>query len=120
MTRDRISLRRLEVFAHHGVYEDEQQVGQTFLIDVDVWIDLSVAGTTDELSATIHYGELAMAIHERVAGERWDLIERVAERVADVALADLRVEQAEVTVHKPGAPIPLEFRDVSVTIVRSR
>jgi len=117
---DHISLRGLEVYAYHGVHEDERRVGQKFLVDVDVWMDLAQAGAGDDLSATVHYGELGMAIHERVSSERWDLIERVAERVAEVVLADQRVERTAVTIHKPSAPIPLEFSDVSVTIVRSR
>jgi dihydroneopterin aldolase len=120
VTEDHISLRGLEVYAHHGVYEEEQSAGQKFLVDVDVWMDLSVAGASDDLDATLHYGELGMAIHSRVSSERWDLIERVAERVAEVVLADDRVERTLVTIHKPSAPIPLEFRDVSVTIMRSR
>ncbi len=120
MGEDRISLIGLEVFAYHGVDAVEQVGGQTFLIDVDLWLDLAEAGATDDLAATVHYGELATAIQTRVSTERWDLIERVAERVAEVALADDRVERTQVTIHKPDAPIPLEFRDVSVTIVRSR
>lgn len=120
MSDDRISLRGLEVFAYHGVDEDERATGQTFFVDVDVWLDLAEAGETDNLAATVHYGELAVAIQTRVATERWDLIERVAERVADIALSDSRVERTQVTIHKPAAPIPLDFRDVSVTIVRTR
>ncbi len=120
MGEDRISLRGLEVFAYHGVDEQEKVTGQTFLVDVDLWLDLAEAGATDNLASTVHYGELAEAIQTRVATERWDLIERVAERVADVALADSRVERTQVTIHKPSAPISVDFRDVSVTIVRTR
>lgn len=120
MSGDHISLRGLEVHARHGVYDDERHSGQVFLVDVDVWMDLSAAAAADDLAKTLHYGELGMAIHDRVASERWDLIETVAERVADLILADERVERTQVTIHKPSAPIPVEFRDVSVTIVRSR
>lgn len=120
MSDDRITLRGLRVYAHHGVYPTEQVVGQEFAIDVSMWLDLRKAGSTDDLSATVHYGEVAEAIHARVSGERWDLIERVAERVAELILSDDRVERVEVTVHKPDAPIGLEFDDVSVTVVRGR
>ena len=117
---DRITLTGVEVFAHHGVFEKERSAGQTFVIDVDVFLDLESAGTTDNLQATLDYGWLAEAIHERVSSEQWNLIERVGERVADLVLSDPRVANVVVTVHKPEAPISVPFGDVSVTIARER
>jgi len=118
---DRIDLRGLGVFARHGVYASELAEGQQFVVDLSVVTDLSKPGLTDELSDTIDYGALAMAVRHVVAVERWNLIERVATRVAEVALAfDERVESVVVTVHKPQAPIPADFDDVAVTIERSR
>ncbi len=117
---DSISLTGISVFAHHGVLDHERIHGQTFLVDVRLDADLTSASQSDDLKDTIDYGSLARRIHERVAGERWDLIERVAERVADLVLDDPRVESVEVTVHKPAAPIPVEFEDVAVTVRRSR
>jgi dihydroneopterin aldolase len=117
---DSIKLRGIEVFAHHGVLAEEQDRGQVFLVDVDVALDLSEAAASDDLSTTLHYGELAQVIHDRVQGERWDLIEKVAGRVADLVLEDERVLRVDVTVHKPHAPIEVPFSDVSVTISRIR
>ena len=117
---DTITLAGVEVFAHHGVYEEERKNGQTFIVDVTVTIDLRAAGQNDDLAATLHYGDMADAIHHRVSSERWDLIERVAERVAELVLEDGRVERVEVTVHKPQAPIKVPFGDVSVTITRTQ
>lgn len=118
---DRIELRGLEVHARHGVYADEQAAGQRFLIDLSLSIDLSRAGQSDDLSQTVDYGAMAMAVHEVVASERWDLIERVATRVSEVVLdLDGRIQSVVVTVHKPDAPIPLEFEDVAVTVERAR
>jgi dihydroneopterin aldolase len=117
---DRITLKGVEVFAHHGAFESERDQGQTFVVDVEVVIDLSEARASDELEATLDYGWLAAAIYQRVSSERWNLIERVAERVSDIVLADTRVEKVVVTIHKPEAPIPVEFEDVSVTIERSQ
>lgn len=117
---DEIRLTGLEVFAHHGVLPEEREQGQLFYVDVALTLDLSLAGQSDDLRHTVHYGELAEAIRTRVAGERWDLIERVADRVAEMVLEDTRVESVTVVVHKPSAPIPIPFRDVSVTIQRSR
>lgn len=117
---DRISLRGLEVFAYHGVLEHEQTEGQLFSVDVDLDVDLSAAAGSDELAHTIDYGALAQGIHNLVAGERWDLIERVADRVATLIMSDERVLATVVTVHKPDAPIPVPFRDVAVTVTRQR
>lgn len=115
---DTITLRGVEVFAHHGVLDSERADGQPFIIDVDVSLDLSEACRTDDLARTIDYGRLADAIHQRVSGEQWNLIERVAERVADLVLAIPLAAEVVVTVHKPQAPIDVAFGDVSVTITR--
>lgn len=115
---DSITLKGLRIEAHHGVLARERQEGQPFVVDVTLWLDLSQAGKHDELASTIDYGKLATEIHRRVSGERWNLIERVAERVADLVLEDGRVTRVAVTVHKPRAPIKVAFDDVSVTVVR--
>jgi len=120
MATDRISLRGLKVQANHGVFDFERANGQLFVVDVVAWLDLSPAALTDDLGQTVHYGELADEIHAVVAGEPVDLIETLAERVAQVVLAHPPVESVEVTVHKPEAPLSLEFDDVAVTIVRGR
>lgn len=118
---DRIELRGLEVFARHGVFDHEQRDGQVFRIDIVVHIDLARAGESDDLTDTIDYGVMAQRVHDAVSGERWNLIERVAARIAEVVLSgDLRIESVSVTVHKPSAPIPHEFDDVAVTVERTR
>lgn len=117
---DRIVLRGIEVFARHGVFDIERERGQVFYVDVEAELDLSPAGASDDLLATLDYGELAQAVHDRVAGERWNLIERVAERVAELVFEDRRVSAVEVTVHKPEAPVPVPVSDVAVVIRRVR
>jgi len=119
-TRDRITLTGIRVRAHHGVFDFEREQGQEFVIDVSVAVDLAPAASGDALARTVHYGELAVAVAQAVERDPVDLIETVAERVAGVALGFAGVEEAEVTVHKPGAPIEVPFSDVSVTVVRSR
>ena len=119
-TPDRITLTGVRVRAHHGVFDFEREQGQEFVIDVAVAGDLAAAASGDDLGRTVHYGELAEAVVEAVRRDPVDLIETVAERVAAVALAYAAVEEVEVTVHKPEAPISVPFADVSVTIVRSR
>ena len=117
---DRITLTGLRVPGHHGVHEHERTHGQEFVVDATVWLDLGPAGVTDELSATLDYGALAQIAARIIGGQPYNLIETVATRIATEVLTDQRVQAVEVTVHKPQAPIPLSFTDVSVTTHRRR
>ena len=117
---DRIELRGLRVRGHHGVFEHERRDGQDFVVDVTVWMDLAPAAASDDLVDTLHYGELAERTAAIVAGEPANLIETVGARVADMVMADARAVAVEVALHKPQAPIPLEFADVAVVVHRSR
>lgn len=117
---DRIALTGLRATAYHGVFAHERLEGQEFVVDVVVQLPLSRAAADDDLVQTIHYGELAESIVAAVERDPVDLIETVAERVAALVLEHPRAQLVEVTVHKPGAPIPVPFDDVSVTIVRER
>jgi dihydroneopterin aldolase len=116
---DRITVTGLAVFGHHGVFDHEKRDGQEFLIDITLWLDLSAAARSDDLTKTVHYGELAELARGIVAGPPRDLIEAVAGEIADAVMAAFAVHAVEVTIHKPSAPIPLSFADVSVTIRRS-
>ncbi len=116
--RDRIALRGLTVRGHHGVLARERRDGQDFVVDAVLSLDTAPAARTDALADTVDYGALAVRLAEVVAGEPVDLLETLAERLAQVCLVDRRVSSAEVTVHKPAAPIPLTFADVAVTVVR--
>lgn len=120
MNPDRINLRGLTVRGNHGVFQFERDEGQDFVIDAELEVDTRVAAASDDIADTIHYGELASALAAIVAGPPVDLIETLAARLVDACLADRRVLAATVTVHKPSAPIPLTFSDVSVTVRRSR
>ncbi len=118
---DRIMLTDLRVWARHGVYEQEKREGQEFSVDVALWADLGAAAATDDVHSTVHYGELAERVAGIVGGEPRDLIETVAAAVADdVLAAHEQVHTAEVTIHKPQAPIEVPFGDVAVTIRRFR
>lgn len=119
MTSDRISLTGLRVRGHHGVLDFERADGQDFVIDVVLEIDLAPAARSDDVTDTVHYGELAGRLAGVVSGDPVNLIETLAQRLADVCVEDSRVRAATVTVHKPQAPIPHEFADVAVTITRT-
>lgn len=117
---DTLTLTGLEVFAHHGVFDFERADGQTFVLDLVVWLDTVGAAAGDDLAQTLHYGELAVEVAEAAAAEPVDLIETLAERIATLVLAHPVARRVSVTVHKPNAPIPVPFADVSITIVRPR
>ena len=117
---DRIVLTGLTVRGHHGVFDFERRDGQDFVVDVALELDTALAARSDDVADTVDYGALATALAEVVAGEPVDLLETLAQRLADVCLGSERVEAATVTVHKPQAPIPMQFGDVAVTIRRTR
>jgi 7,8-dihydroneopterin aldolase/epimerase/oxygenase len=107
---DRIRLTGIEVFARHGVHPEEKERAQVFVVDVSAHADLTVAGESDDLADTVDYGSLASEIREVVGSETHQLIERVAQRVAEVVLAHDRVSDVEVTIHKPNAPVDVAPR----------
>jgi 7,8-dihydroneopterin aldolase/epimerase/oxygenase len=104
----------------HGVLGFEREQGQEFVVDVSLALDLAPASTTDDLALTVDYGTLAEAVVADVEGEPLDLIEALAERVAQTCLRRPQVAEVQVTVHKPQAPISVPFADVAVTLTRSR
>ncbi|NUO59052.1 MAG: dihydroneopterin aldolase [Hamadaea sp.] len=111
-----IELTGLRAFGRHGVFDFEREQGQDFVVDVRLELDLSKAAASDDVADTVHYGELADALVAIIGGEPVNLIETLAGRLLDACLADDRVTAATVTVHKPQAPIPHAFTDVSVTL----
>jgi 7,8-dihydroneopterin aldolase/epimerase/oxygenase len=117
---DQITLTGLRVRGRHGVLAAERELGQEFVVDATLWLDTGPAAASDDVTATVHYGELAEALAAVVAGEPVDLIETLAARLVAVCLADPRVDRARVTVHKPAAPITVPFGDIAVTVTRSR
>jgi dihydroneopterin aldolase len=116
---DLIQLTGLTVRGHHGVFDFERRDGQDFVVDVALELDTRPAAATDDLTRTVHYGELAEALGAVIAGEPVDLLETLVQRLADVCLQSPLVAAATVTVHKPQAPIALQFSDVAVTIRRT-
>jgi dihydroneopterin aldolase len=102
------------------VFPEERERGQTFVVDLVLGLDTRPAAAEDDLTRTVHYGIVAEEVAALVAGDPVDLIETLAERIAESCLRHERVEEVEVCVHKPEAPITVPFDDVTVTITRSR
>ncbi|NPD04941.1 dihydroneopterin aldolase [Nocardioides sp. zg-1308] len=117
---DELSVTGIECWAHHGVFDFERREGQTFVVDLVLGIDTRRAAATDDLVETVNYGTLTADVKAAVERDPVDLIETVAQRIADVCLLDTRVEWARVTLHKPDAPIDATYSDVALTITRTR
>jgi dihydroneopterin aldolase len=117
---DRISITGLRVHGRHGVFETERRTGQEFIVDAVLWVDTAPAAAADDLALTADYGTVADRLAAIVGGEPVALIETLADRLATACLADKSVHEAEVTVHKPQAPVSQQVADIAVTIRRSR
>jgi dihydroneopterin aldolase len=120
MSLDRVGLHGLRVHGNHGVHDHERSEGQDFVIDAVLGLDTRPAAAGDDLSLTVDYGKLAARLAAVVAGEPVRLIETLADRLAGVCLAEPAVREVEITVHKPHAPLPQAFDDITVTIQRRK
>jgi len=116
---DVIKIDNLKVFAYHGVFEEEKQNGQDFYVNVKLISNLKKAGMTDQLQDSTHYGEVCLQIKKTLTEQKYDLIERACERIAEDILNYFPlIDEATVELRKPNAPIPMEFESVSVEITR--
>ena len=120
MSVDELSVTGIECFGHHGVFDFERRDGQVFVIDLVLGVDTRPAAASDDLHDTVDYGSLVAAVKAAVERDPVDLIETLAQRIADVCLLADRVQWARVTVHKPDAPIDATFSDVTLRIERRR
>lgn len=117
----RIALTGLEVWAHHGVLAHEAELGQRFLVDVEVEVLLAGPVVDHDLATTVDYGALAEVVAAAVASPRAALVESVAERTCAAVLGhDERIASVTLTLHKPAAPLTVPVQDVAVTLTRHR
>ena len=117
---DAVQLRGLRASGIHGVLPEEQSRPQPFEVDLDIEADLSVAGRTDDLADTLDYGAISEMVAKVVTSERFALLERLAERIAEVVLDDGRATAVSVTVRKLRPPVPIDLATAGVRIRRSR
>lgn len=116
---DQIRIENLRIFAHHGVYQEENEKGQNFYINAALETDTMNAGILDDLTLSTNYGEVCRFLDAFVREHTYKLIETVAEKTAEALLLNFPlVRQVTLEVRKPEAPIPLAFESVSVKIVR--
>ena len=118
---DKITLTGIEAIGYHGVYPDERRDGQRFIADLTLVVDLHPAGVSDQLEDATDYSHVAQRVQAQLIGEPVNLIEKLAERVADEILMNFpKVESISVTIHKPDAPVGVTLTDISITIYRVR
>jgi dihydroneopterin aldolase len=117
---DRISLHGIDVYAHHGVHPAERELGQRFVIDVDLWTDCSPAAASDSLNQALDYREVHRCISEATATTSFLLLEALAGHLCRVLLEAFPVEKVSLTVQKPNPPIPNFLGRAAVTFVRDR
>lgn len=116
---DEIRIKRLEVFAHHGVFPEENQLGQKFLVSAVLYTDLRRAGLTDELSHSMDYGAVCAEIHRYLTEHTFRLLETAAERLCAHLLRTLpQLARIRLEIEKPWAPIGLPLETASVCITR--
>lgn len=116
MSSDRIHLHHLTFYGHHGVYEAERQLGQKVVIDLDLFLDLSAAGRTDDLTQSLDYTLACRVVRQVVEERQFKLLEALAEAVAQELLALPRVRGVEVQVRKMAVPVPAAY--VAVVLKR--
>lgn len=118
---DRIKVEGMEFRGRHGCKEAERELGQPFLVDVSMYFDVAPAGKSDDIHQTVNYAKVFEVVRKIVEGEPVALIESLAEHIAEEIFSNFSlVQKLRVVVHKPSAPIPGKFADVSVAITRER
>jgi dihydroneopterin aldolase len=115
---DTIAVTGIRARGHHGVLAFEQELGQTFVVDVEMSVDTARAGASDDLAQTVDYGAVASEVAAIITGPPFQLIEALADRIAARVKAFPGVDQVTITVHKPYAPVTEVFDDVIVRITR--
>ncbi len=117
---DKIILEGMVFYGYHGVRQAERELGQRFVVDLEVWQNLAPAGQSDDLAQTVNYAELYRLAAEIVGGPPCNLIETVAQRIASAVLARFAADAVLVRVRKPEVPIPGVLAGAAVEIVRRR
>lgn len=118
---DRIIMKGMRFYGHHGVLAQEKDLGQIFEVDMDLYLDLDPAGKSDDLNHTVSYAEVFQLVEEVVAGPPMNLIEAVAWKISSLVLERFKpVQEVKVTLKKPSAPVQGIFEYMAVDITRSR
>ena len=117
---DRIYIKDYEIFANHGVFESEKTLGQKFVLSLELFLNLREAGQTDDLTKTIHYGELMEDVERFLTENTFDLIEKACEKACEYILLNYNlVHKVKINLKKPWAPVKKTFDYISIKMERS-
>ncbi|MCH5585880.1 dihydroneopterin aldolase [Shimazuella sp. AN120528] len=117
---DKIILKQMSFYAYHGAFPEENKLGQRFMVDLELRLNLQPAGQTDQLKYSIDYGQVFQVVQKIVEGQQFRLIEALAESIANTLLTKFSVPEVLVRVTKPDPPIPGHYESVGVEVVRSK
>lgn len=118
---DKIILENMEFYGYHGVYEEENKLGQRYRVSAELYLDLHVAGETDDLNKSVNYAEIYTLCKAVVEGKPYNLIEAVAEKIsAEILGAYSIIHSCKIKVVKPDPPIPGHYDFVAVEIIREQ
>jgi 7,8-dihydroneopterin aldolase/epimerase/oxygenase len=118
---DKIYMNQLQFYGYHGLFPEENKLGQRFIVDAVLELDLHKAGESDDMTQSIHYGQAFEVIKDVVEGRAKNLIEAVAEEIAKQLFAAFSLlEACTVKVIKPDPPIAGHYESVAVEIRRER
>ena len=116
---DKIVIKGLKIFAYHGVFEEERERGQNFILDLVMSVDLDAASREDDLEKTVSYADVTETVIRVFTAEKYKLIERAAGAVADAVLTEYKkIKSVTVTLKKPDAPVKADFDYMAVEITR--
>ena len=116
---DKIEIRDLEIFANHGVFPEETALGQKFVVSAVMYTETRPAGLTDDLSASINYGEVSHMITDFLQKNTYKLLEAAVENLAETLLLSLPLlKKITLRIEKPWAPVGLPLKTVAVEITR--
>lgn len=118
---DKIMLNNMQFYGFHGLFPEENKLGQMFHVDVSLFADLKQAGRTDDMNDSIDYGDIYEAVRDVTEGQAYNLLEAVAEGIANRLLNSYsRVDACTIKVEKPNPPIPGHYDSVAVEVYRER
>lgn len=118
---DKILIRNLKIFAYHGVHDYEKADGQNFIFDIDAFVDISEACKSDNVEDTVSYSAIIAETTRIFTADKFDLLERAAQRVADGLFESFdKIQSLRIRLKKPDAPIKADFEYVGIEIFRER
>jgi len=118
---DIIKIKGLKLFAYHGVNPEEKENGQDFIFDIDLYVNMNKACSSDDVNDTVSYAKVVKTVRRVFTETKYNLLEKCAQVAADAIFEEYsEVQKLEITLKKPQAPVKAEFEYMAVNITRTR